>query len=246
MQQHAYMAQQPQRPPSGSAMAHPVRPADPREMKRGQLSPKPAVHQSGQTQDGAARRSQQRRPHVQKPTGPPKRNPQLQEPDPDGFHPRYELNFMQPLVPVEPKLFQYRLNTDDAASKYEFSTVELNQQHPIFVDYNMGMRVDLVDKEKYQLHPTASLAAQVGIEAKAKADPQFTEKMLDELKAKLLSSRDRFVLSNKDTLPEFEPKAEAAPAKEILMMRQQSSMSEVAAREHAAKRLTDEAVVFSG
>ena len=36
---------------------------------------------------------------------------------------------MHPYVPVEPKLFNYRLNTDEAASKYEFSCVELNQVH---------------------------------------------------------------------------------------------------------------------
>ena len=60
---------------------------------------------------------------------------------------------MHPYVPVEPKLFTYRLNTDQAASKYEYSCVELHQPHQIYVDYNMGMRVDLVDKEKYQVNP---------------------------------------------------------------------------------------------
>ena len=56
---------------------------------------------------------------------------------------------MHPYVPVEPKLFSYRLNTDNAASKYEYSCMELHQPHQILVDYNMGMRIDLVDKEKY-------------------------------------------------------------------------------------------------
>ena len=60
---------------------------------------------------------------------------------------------MHPYVPVEPKLFNYRLNTDEAASKYEYSCVELNQVHQIYVDFNMGMRIDLVDKEKYQVNP---------------------------------------------------------------------------------------------
>ena len=63
------------------------------------------------------------------PAGPPKRNKQFQEPEADQFQPRYELSHLQPHVPVEPKLFNYRLNTDDAASKYTFSTVELNQDH---------------------------------------------------------------------------------------------------------------------
>ena len=56
---------------------------------------------------------------------------------------------MQPYVPVEPKLFKYRLNTDNAASKYEYSSIELHEPHQIYVDYNMGMRIDLVDKDKY-------------------------------------------------------------------------------------------------
>lgn len=60
---------------------------------------------------------------------------------------------MHPYVPVEPKLFSYRLNTDNAASKYEYSCMELHQPHQILVDYNMGMRIDLVDKEKYQVNP---------------------------------------------------------------------------------------------
>ncbi len=55
-------------------------------------------------------------------------------------------------MPIEPKLFTYRLNTDNGASKYDYSCIELNQSHPIYVDYNMGMRIDLVDKEKYQVN----------------------------------------------------------------------------------------------
>ena len=58
---------------------------------------------------------------------------------------------MQPYVPVEPKLFKYRLNTDASASRYEYSSIELHEPHQIFVDYNMGMRIDLVDKDKYQV-----------------------------------------------------------------------------------------------
>ena len=57
---------------------------------------------------------------------------------------------MMPYVPVEPKLFTYRLNTDSSASKYDYSSIEVNQANNILVDYDMGMRIDLVDKEKYQ------------------------------------------------------------------------------------------------
>ena len=67
----------------------------------------------------------------------------------DCFHPRYELGHLLPYVPVAPKLFNYRLNAGNAASKYELSCIELQQIHQIYVDYNMGIRIDLVDKEKY-------------------------------------------------------------------------------------------------
>ena len=43
-------------------------------------------------------------------------------------------------------------------------------------------------------------------QVKTKNEEEITEKMLEDLRAKLLSSRDKFILSNKDTLPELEPK----------------------------------------
>ena len=55
---------------------------------------------------------------------------------------------------------------------------------------------------------------------KQEADEEVvTDKMLAELKQKLLSSRDQFILSNRDMLPEAElPKASPA------IMKKQSSM----------------------
>jgi len=38
----------------------------------------------------------------------------------------------------------------------------------------------------------------------------MTDKMIEDLKMKLLSSRDKYILSNKDTLPEFEPISKSA------------------------------------
>ena len=136
--------------------------------------------------------------------GPPKRNKMFQEQDPDCFHPRFELSFMHPHVPVEPKLFSYRLNTDNAASKYEYSSVELNQTHQILVDYNMGMRVDLVDKDKYQVNPHQQPKLLLG-DSTATHEEDITDEQLESLKRKLLSSRDKFLLSNQETLPELEP-----------------------------------------
>ena len=37
--------------------------------------------------------------------------------------------------------------------QYEFSSIELNNEHNLFVDYNMGMRVNLVDRGIYSLEP---------------------------------------------------------------------------------------------
>ena len=84
----------------------------------------------------------------------------------------------------------------------------------------MGMRIDLVDKEKYQVNPRQQRALLIGPGAannpavKSKVELQdvvYTEKMLDDLRQKLLSSRDRFILSNKDTLPDFDPQKKLAP-----------------------------------
>eukprot|EP00353_Schmidingerella_taraikaensis_P008340 CAMPEP_0185568344 /NCGR_PEP_ID=MMETSP0434-20130131/1327_1 /TAXON_ID=626734 ORGANISM="Favella taraikaensis, Strain Fe Narragansett Bay" /NCGR_SAMPLE_ID=MMETSP0434 /ASSEMBLY_ACC=CAM_ASM_000379 /LENGTH=76 /DNA_ID=CAMNT_0028182831 /DNA_START=517 /DNA_END=747 /DNA_ORIENTATION=- len=76
----------------------------------------------------------------------------------------------------------------------------------------MGMRIDLVDKEKYQVQPRQQRAMLLGEKqgaagaVKTKAEEEaVTEKMLGDLRQKLLSSRDQFILSNKDTLPELEP-----------------------------------------
>lgn len=58
------------------------------------------------------------------------------------------MSYGLPEIPIRPKLFKYRLDTKNT-TKYEFSTVELNQEHQILVDYNMGVRVDLIDKSVY-------------------------------------------------------------------------------------------------
>lgn len=55
---------------------------------------------------------------------------------------------------MRPKLFRYRLDGQRQYHAYEFSSVEMNRDHFINVDYNMGMRVDLVDRDVYQLDPS--------------------------------------------------------------------------------------------
>jgi hypothetical protein len=38
--------------------------------------------------------------------------------------------------------------------QYEFSSIEMNTDHRLYVDYNMGMRINLVDRGIYSLEPT--------------------------------------------------------------------------------------------
>ena len=62
--------------------------------------------------------------------------------------------------------------------------MELNQDHHILVDYNMGARIDLVDRGVY-----------------AMTSEQQQKKGEDGL-----SERDKFLLSDRDTLPMIKPK----------------------------------------
>jgi hypothetical protein len=48
--------------------------------------------------------------------------------------------------------------------QYEFSSIELNAEHQIYVDYNMGMRVNLVDRSIYNLEPDTGLDSNKGPE----------------------------------------------------------------------------------
>lgn len=57
-----------------------------------------------------------------------------------------------------------------------------------------------------------------------KNEQEVTDKVLEELKRKLLSSRDKFILSNKDTLPDFEPQKKAP---EPAIFKQSSIVSDV-------------------
>lgn len=57
-----------------------------------------------------------------------------------------------PDVPIKPKLFRYRMDSKKSY-QYELSSLEINQEHLINVDYNMGMGVDFVDRDIYKLNP---------------------------------------------------------------------------------------------
>ena len=115
--------------------------------------------------------------------GPVKRNPHLQDSDRDCFQPRFQLSYGLPEIPVRPKLFKYRLDTRNTTN-YEFTTVELNQEHQILVDYNLGVRVDLIDRGVY--------GSKFGEGNLKMAEDTFT-----------LNERDKFLLSDKETLPKL-------------------------------------------
>jgi hypothetical protein len=53
-----------------------------------------------------------------------------------------------PEIPVRPKLFQYKIDYKKAAN-YEYSSVEVNQEQLINVDYDLGMSIDLIDRDIY-------------------------------------------------------------------------------------------------
>lgn len=50
----------------------------------------------------------------------------------------------------------------------------------------------------------------LGSEATNTKQEEMTDKMIEDIKMKLLSSRDKYILSNKDTLPDFEPVSKSA------------------------------------
>ena len=66
--------------------------------------------------------------------------------------PHYKLTNTLPDVPAKPKLFRYKMDQTKYC-QYELSSVEMNQEHLINVDYNMGMDIDLVDRDLYLPQP---------------------------------------------------------------------------------------------
>ena len=58
--------------------------------------------------------------------------------------------FQLPDIPVKPKLFKLKFDYQKQYN-YDLSSVEMNQEHIINVDYNMGMELDLVDRGVYSL-----------------------------------------------------------------------------------------------
>ena len=105
-----------------------------------------------------------------------------------------------PEIPIRPKLFKYRLDAEKT-SNYEFTPVELNQKHEILVDYNMGIRVDLIDRGVYE-----SVSSNWRTNTKESKENQ--QKLAeDKLRSTAeFDERDRYLLSEKDDLPQIRAK----------------------------------------
>jgi Paf1 len=79
----------------------------------------------------------------------------FQNTEDDKFLPHYKFDCTLPEIPVKPKLFHYKIDYKKACD-YEYSSVEINQEQPINVDYDMGMAIDLIDRDIYNLEPTVN------------------------------------------------------------------------------------------
>ena len=117
--------------------------------------------------------------------------------DQDEFQPPYRLTYMLPDIPVRPKLFKYKLDSKKAY-QYDLSSVEMNQDHLINVDYNMGMHVDFVDRDAYLVDPPVYEGPN-----NIKRENLFegSKKQLEEievLRQTLFTEKDKFLLSDKN------------------------------------------------
>lgn len=63
----------------------------------------------------------------------------------------------------------------------------------------MGMRIDLVDKDIYTANP---VKGKLMSGSDDRVNEETTNKMLEDLKQRLISVRDKFILSDKETLPD--------------------------------------------
>ena len=68
----------------------------------------------------------------------------------------------------------------------------------------MGIRVDLIDKEVYQVNPNFQKACLLGHASANAKEEEWTQKQIEDLKLSLLNERDKFVLSDKDSVPIFD------------------------------------------
>eukprot|EP00347_Sterkiella_histriomuscorum_P006902 403350993 len=144
----------------------------------------------------------------------PKRNDLLQ--NPDVFQPPYKLSYALPDIPIKPKLYKYKMDST-RSYKYEMSSVELNHEHIINTDWDMGMKVDLIDRDIYLPFPKpfggpgssnknfTGNQAYGGSSSALKQEQDLTQNIqkelqeLDLLKQTCLDEKDKFLLSDRNT-----------------------------------------------
>ena len=59
------------------------------------------------------------------------------------------MEYKLPDIPVRAKLFNYQIDHKKYAS-YEMSTVELLAEQSLNIDFDMGMPLDLIDRDLYK------------------------------------------------------------------------------------------------
>ena len=90
---------------------------------------------------------------------------------------------------MQAKLFHYKIDYKKPA-EYELSSVELNQDLLINVDFDMGMPLDLINREIYQ--PDVPIPRRETNER----EKQELREQLEKLKLAHFDERDRFTLSD--------------------------------------------------
>ena len=97
----------------------------------------------------------------------------------------------------------------------------MNQEHLINVDYNMGMDIDLVDRDLYLPQPKIYTGSQqrklqqdsmgYGLHIKVEDDTeakQSEKNYLEHLRKEFLDEKDQFILSEKETFEDDEEKVQ--------------------------------------
>jgi hypothetical protein len=105
----------------------------------------------------------------------------------DKFLPHYKFDCKLPEIPVKPKLFTYKIDYKKAA-EYEFSSIEINQEQLINVDDNMGMAIDLIDRDIYNFEPFT-------VKGDNLSAAELHEKM-EKLRLELFDEKDLYLLSD--------------------------------------------------
>lgn len=96
------------------------------------------------------------------------------------------------------------------AYQYELSSLELNQEHIINVDYNMSMPIDLIDRDVFLPFPKPYSEQQL----KSQEKPEDQAAALQQLRDLYLDEKDKFLLSDRTTF-EIDEKPQVKSEKKI-------------------------------